>query len=89
MLFTKRWSLYTNEQSVVGVLKALNQEKSMIFSDYLAAGVCGWTDIPDVWYVYFDATPKRFVRIVQALTEFGKLGKITNPNGLYFTMKES
>lgn len=89
MLFTKRWSLYTNEKSVVGILKALNLEKSWIFSDNIAASVCGWTDEPDTWVVYFDATPKRFGRIIQALTELGSLQKHTNPNGLYFTIEES
>ena len=90
MLITKRWSLYTNEESIVGVLKALTQEKTFfLFSDDIKVGMCTWIKEEEVWYVYFDATPRRFERIIQALTELGTFERHANLNGLYFTMKGS
>ena len=50
MLFTKRWSFITNEESVVAILKVLNYE-SGIFRYDLAVGCCGWSDVDDKWFV--------------------------------------
>ena len=68
---------------------ALNQERSWWFDYDIATYVINGTDERNIWEVYFNATPKKFSRILQALTEFGKFGRITDPNGLYFTMEES
>lgn len=91
MLFTKRWSFITNEESVVAILKVLNYE-SGIFRYDLAVGCCGWSDVDDKWFVKFDATPKTYVRILRSLTACGTFTPIANPKGneeLYFSRRES
>ena len=87
MFYQKSRELFIKECDVTTVLAVINRHQGYFSNDNKRVGCCGWADEPDMWYVRFYATDKKWGRMAAELSEIGEIAMKVSPAGiteLYF-----
>lgn len=78
-MFKKLRTLVMKEADVTAVLQAVNKHNN---HEIESVGNCGWAEQPDMWFVHFEATEKKYKKIVCDLKQIGEFGVGVSPKGV-------
>ena len=87
-IFKKTREFIVEEKDVIDVLKAINKHLGWLDGQ---VGNCGWAEEPTKWFITFDATDKKYGRIINDLNEIGEFKLDVRPKGqmdVYFERYE-